>query len=76
MRTTKKAKKNPEELEKLGFRKAFIGVYKIEHDGAFITLDLNTREVDLFIGMPSEEKIAFLREMQEELKKNGLVENS
>ncbi len=76
MRTTKKAKKNPEELEKLGFRNAYIGVYKIEHDGAYITIDINTREVDVFIGIPSDEKVDFLRRKQEELKRNGLVENS
>lgn len=76
MRTTKKAKKNPEELEKLGFKRCYIGVYKLEQNGAYITVDINTREVDVFLGIPSTEKVEFIRTKQEELIQNGLAERS
>lgn len=74
MRTTKKAKKNPELLEEHGFEKQFIGVYKASHDGAFISISIGTREVDMFVGVPNKENVEFIRKKIEELVKSGLIE--
>lgn len=74
MRTTKKAKKNPELFEKLGFEKQFIGVYKTGCDGAFISINIGTREVDMFVGVPNKENVEFIRKKIEELVKSGLIE--
>lgn len=74
MRTTKKAKKNPELLEEHGFEKQFIGVYKASHDGAFISISIGTREVDMFVGIPNKENVEFIRNKIEELVKSGLIE--
>lgn len=74
MRTTKKAKKNPELLEEHGFEKQFIGVYKASHDGAFISISIGTREVDMFVGVPNKENVEFIRNKIEELVKSGLIE--
>lgn len=74
MRTTKKAKKNPELLEEHGFEKQYIGVYKASHDGAFISISIGTREVDMFVGVPNKENVEFIRNKIEELVKSGLIE--
>lgn len=74
MRTTKKAKKNPELLEEHGFEKQYIGVYKASHDGAFISISIGTREVDIFVGVPNKENVEFIRNKIEELVKSGLIE--
>lgn len=74
MRTTKKAKKNPELLEEHGFEKQFIGVYKASHDGAFISISIGTREVDMFVGIPNKENVEFIRNKIEELVRSGLIE--
>lgn len=74
MRTTKKAKKNPELLEEHGFEKQYIGVYKASHDGAFISISIGTREVDMFVGIPNKENVEFIRNKIEELVKSGLIE--
>lgn len=74
MRTTKKAKKNPELLEEHGFEKQFIGVYKASHGGAFISISIGTREVDMFVGVPNKENVEFIRNKIEELVKSGLIE--
>lgn len=74
MRTTKKAKKNPELLEEHGFEKQYIGVYKTSHGGAFISISIGTREVDMFVGIPNKENVEFIRNKIEELVKSGLIE--
>lgn len=74
MRTTKKARKNPELFEEHGFEKQFIGVYKTGCDGAFISINIGTREVDMFVGVPNKENVEFIRKKIEELVKSGLIE--
>lgn len=76
MKATKKAVKNPDELLKLGFKKKFAKVYKKDRDGAFITIDLEDRRVDIFLGVPSAEKIEFIQETMKRLKDEGLAEPS
>lgn len=76
MKLTKKALKNPDELTKLGFERKFANVYKMDSDGAFVTIDLDDRRVDIFLGVPTAENTEFIKEITKKLKDEGLAELS
>lgn len=74
MKVTSKGKKSPEEFEKLGYQETTANVFKKEGTGGYVLVDLNNKDVILFVKGP--EGIDFVMEQRNVLSEKGLIERS
>ncbi len=74
MKVTNKGKKSPEEFIKRNYSETSVNVYKKNYDGGFVLVDLNNRDVILFV--QDRKVIDDILKEREELTDAGLIEKS